>query len=146
LLRRYQAALTMQGDAVRGKAVFKKTCAACHLAEGQGHAIGPNLAAMKNRGPEAILANVLIPNAEVNPQYVTYAVQTKDGRTLSGVVAEESAAGITLLRAENARDSILRIDIEEMRSTGLSLMPEGVEKDIDLQGMADLLEYLKTLE
>jgi putative heme-binding domain-containing protein len=146
LLQRYEAALTMSGSAERGRAIFQRTCAACHQLQGQGHAIGPNLAAMRNRGDEAILTNVLTPNAEVNPQYVSYVVTTKDGRTLSGLVVEETAAGITLLRAENVRDAILRIDIDEMRSTGLSLMPEGLEKEIDLPAMADLLEYLRTLE
>ncbi len=146
ILKQYQVALEMQGDAIRGKEVFKRACASCHQVQGMGHAIGPNLAAMKNRGPEAILSNVILPNAEVNPQYLTYAVTTKDGRTLSGMIAEESAASITLQKAENVRDTVLRIDIEELRSTGLSLMPEGIEKDITPEAMADLLAYLQTIE
>ncbi len=146
VLQRYQVALEMEGDAARGAQVFKKSCSTCHQAAGVGFAIGPNLAAMRNRGPAAILANVLAPNAEVNPQFITYIVVTKDGRSVTGVIAEETAAGVTLQRAENARDHVLRIDIEEMRSTGLSLMPEGVERDIDVQAMADLLAYLRALE
>jgi putative heme-binding domain-containing protein len=146
LLERYQSALTLEGNAERGREMFKKTCAACHQLQGTGHAIGPNLAAMRNRGDEAILANVLTPNAEVNPQYLNYVVTTKDGRTLSGLITEETAAGITLVRAENVRDLVLRIDIEELRSTGLSLMPEGLERELDIPSMADLLEYLRTLE
>jgi putative heme-binding domain-containing protein len=136
----------MEGDIARGQKVFQKICANCHQLQGQGFAIGPNLAAMRNRGPEAILSNVLVPNAEVNPQFINYVVTTKDGRAFSGMIAEESAASITLQRAENVRDTILRIDIDQLRSTGMSLMPEGVEKDIDVQGMADLLTYLRSLE
>jgi putative heme-binding domain-containing protein len=90
--------------------------------------------------------NILLPNAEVNPQYVNYVLVTKDGRTLNGMIAEESAGAITLLRAENAKDQILRIDIDTLRSTGQSLMPEGVERDIDVQGMADLLAFIMTVE
>jgi putative heme-binding domain-containing protein len=104
------------------------------------------LAAMRNRGKDALLLNILLPNAEVNPQYVNYVLVTKDGRTLNGMIAEESAGAITLLRAENAKDQILRIDIDTLRSTGQSLMPEGVERDIDVQGMADLLAFIMTVE
>lgn len=146
ILKAYQDALELAGDAERGRAVFKKTCSGCHQLEGVGHAIGPNLAAMKNRGAEAVLSNVLVPNAEVNPQFMTYVVTTNEGRALNGIIAEESAGSVTLQRAENARESVLRIDIDQMRSTGLSLMPEGLERDVDVQGMADLLAYLRTLE
>jgi putative heme-binding domain-containing protein len=146
ILKHYQTALDIEGDVVRGREVFRKTCSGCHKIQGIGHEIGPNLAAMQNRGPESILSNVITPNAEVNPQYMTYVVTTKDGRTLSGMVADESAASVTLQKAENQRDVVLRIDIDEMRSTGLSLMPEGVEKDVSPTEMADLIAFLMSLE
>lgn len=140
----YRSALAMPGDRERGKAVFKKICAACHKLEGQGHEIGPNLATMLSRGPEAILVNVLDPNREVNPQYVNYVLQTNDGRSLTGMIAAETATSVTLRRAEGASDTVLRVHIEELQSTRLSIMPEGVEKQVDPQGMADLLAYLTT--
>ncbi|MDX1948182.1 MAG: c-type cytochrome [Pirellulaceae bacterium] len=142
----YRAALALAGDAARGKAVFAKVCAACHKVGGLGHEIGPNLAAMKARGPEAILLNVFDPNREVNPQYLNYSVLLTDGRILTGLIAAETATSLTLRRAENQTDTILRIDIDILKSTGQSLMPEGVEKQIDKQGLADLLEFLKTAE
>ncbi|HRX80918.1 MAG TPA: c-type cytochrome, partial [Pirellulaceae bacterium] len=117
----------------------------CHQLEGAGHAIAPNLAAMQNRGPEAILSNVLVPNREVNPQYLNYALITTDGRALTGIIAAETATSVTLKRADNATDTVLRIDIEELRSTGVSLMPEGMEKQLDKQAMADLIEYIQSI-
>ena len=99
-------------------------------------------AAMAARGPEAILVNVLDPNREVNPQYVEYAVTTRDGRTLTGLVAAETAAGVTLKRADGATDTVPRSDVAKMRSTGLSLMPEGLERQFDPQGLADLISYV----
>jgi len=138
----YRDVLSLAGDKERGKAVFAKQCANCHKVEGVGHELGPNLAAMKQRGAEAILVNVLDPNREVNPQFVSYAVLTSDGRALSGLIAGETATSITLRRAENATDTVLRVDIEELRSTGQSLMPEGLEKQLDKQAMADLIAYL----
>jgi putative heme-binding domain-containing protein len=101
---------------------------------------------MKARGPEAIVLNVFDPNREVNPQYLNYNVVTADGRTLSGMIAAESATSVTLRRAENASDTVLRIDIDVLKSTGMSLMPEGLEKQLDKQAMADLLAYLREVE
>jgi putative heme-binding domain-containing protein len=142
----YKNTLEMTGDSARGKQAFAKTCAACHKVQGVGHEIGPNLAAMKARGPEAILLNVLDPNREVNPQFLSYALLTLDGRQLTGMITAETATSVTLKRADNASDTVLRIDIDQLKSTGLSLMPEGLEKQVDQQTMADLLEYLKGVE
>jgi putative membrane-bound dehydrogenase-like protein len=142
----YRSVLEMKGDAERGKQIFTKTCAACHKVQGLGNDIGPNLAAMKARGPEAILVNVLDPNREVNPQYLNYSLLTLDGRQLTGLIAAETATSLTLRRADNATDTVLRIDIDQLKSTGMSLMPEGLEKQIDPQGMADLLEFLRSAE
>jgi len=141
----YRHALTLEGDIQRGRKIFRKICAACHRLEGEGHEIAPNLATMQNRGPETIFVNVLDPNREVNPQFVNYAVITTEGRTLTGIIAAETATSITLLRAEDQHDTVLRIQIDEMQSTGLSLMPEGLEKEIDQQAMADLISYLMSV-
>ena len=138
----YASALTLPGDRERGKLAFKKVCAACHKLEGEGHEIGPNLAALKNRGAETILLNVLDPNREVNPQYINYVVETEDGRSLTGMIAAETAAAVTLKRAENASDTVPRINIAEMASSRMSLMPEGMEKQVDPQALADLIAYL----
>lgn len=146
VLTAYRPTLEKTGDANRGKEVFKKNCAACHKLQGVGHELGPNLAAMKNRGAEAILVNVLDPNREVNPQYLNYLLLTADGRSLSGVLSAETATSVTLRKQENVSETVLRVDIENLKSTGQSLMPVGLEKQIDKSAMADLLEYLKTVE
>ena len=142
----YRSVLSLQGEGCRGKATFQKICAACHRGDGVGHEIGPNLATVKNRGAEFILFNVLDPSREVNPQYVNYMAVTDDGRTLTGMIATETATSITLKRAEGATDTILRTNLEDLRSTGLSIMPEGLEKQIDKQTMADVIAYLLTLK
>lgn len=142
----YRPSLELPGDIARGRVAFKKTCSVCHKLEGVGHELGPNLVAMQNRGVEAILLNVLDPNREVNPQYLNYVVQTDDGRTLTGMVSAETAASVTLVRAEAASDTVLRMHIEEMRSTGLSIMPEGLEKELDRQTLADVMAYIMSLK
>ena len=65
-----------------------------------------------------------------------------DGRVATGIIAEETATSLTLRRAENQQETILRQNIEELTSTGASLMPEGVEKKVTPQEMADLLAYV----
>jgi putative membrane-bound dehydrogenase-like protein len=142
----YREVLALAGNAAAGKEVFTKVCAACHKVGGVGHEIGPNLAAMKARGSEAILVNVLDPNREVNPQYLNYVVRLADGRTLTGMIAAESATSLSLRRADNQQDTVLRIEIDQLKSSGQSLMPEGMERQIDRQQMADLLEYLRVAE
>jgi putative membrane-bound dehydrogenase-like protein len=146
VVAQYRPALTMKGEASRGREAFKKHCAACHKLQGAGHDIGPNLATMKNRGAEAILLNLLDPNREVNPQYLNYLVRMNDGRQLNGLIAAESASSVTLRRNEGATDTLLRIDIDDLKSSGLSLMPEGLEKQLDPQAVADLIAYLLAVE
>ena len=138
--------LQLAGDVERGKAVFRKTCAVCHKLDGFGTEIGPNLTAIKTRGPDAVLTNVLDPSREVNPLFVNYVAVTNDGRTLTGLIAAESAASVTLKRAENATDTILRVDLDELQSTGLSIMPEGLEKQLDKQTLADVIAYLMQVQ
>ena len=142
ILTKYQAALSLDADAARGRKLFTQHCAVCHKMNGIGHEIGPNLASIRSRGAETILVNVIDPNREVNPQYLNYVLLTQNGRAMTGMVAAETASSVTLRRAESASDTVLRVDIEELKSTGLSIMPEGMEKSITVQDMADIISFL----
>jgi putative membrane-bound dehydrogenase-like protein len=141
----YKPVLDQKGDAARGLAVFKRECANCHFAAGVGTSIGPAIAAIGTRTPDALLTAILDPNREVDPRYLTYTVHTSDGRTLSGIITAETATTVTLRRADGV-DVVLRSRIEELRSSGVSLMPEGVEKSIPPNDMADLLAFLATVK
>ena len=92
------------------------------------------------------MVNVLDPNREVNPQYLNYIAITSDGRSISGMIAAENAASLTLRRAENAIDTVLRVDLDQLQSTGLSIMPEGMEETVDPQAMADVIAYLMQVQ
>tara|TARA_R110002111_G_scaffold227346_1_gene288836 strand:- start:85815 stop:88823 length:3009 start_codon:yes stop_codon:yes gene_type:complete len=142
IVKEYQAALKLKGDSANGKLVFKKACSACHQLENVGVQLGADLKAIKDRGTEAVLLNILDPNREVKPQYVTYLLVTTQGRTITGLIKEENANSITIARADGTSDTVLRIDIDELISSRLSFMPEGLEKQISKQEMADLLAYL----
>jgi putative membrane-bound dehydrogenase-like protein len=131
------------GDAAKGKAVFEKNCASCHKLGDVGQEIGPNLVSMINRGAESVLFNILAPNGEVDPRFLEYSVYTADGQVLSGVIAGQTSTAVTLRAADNKLTTVLRVDIEEMPTTGRSLMPEGFEKLIDKPSMADLMTFLQ---
>jgi putative heme-binding domain-containing protein len=135
--------LDLAADADRGRDVFRKNCAICHRKEGHGTEVGADLATVVTRTPEALLINVLDPNREVDPKYVQYTVLTVDGLAKSGMIAAETATSVTLKREQNATETIPRADIETLESTGMTLMPEGFEKAIDKQSLADLIAYLR---
>jgi putative membrane-bound dehydrogenase-like protein len=142
----YQKALKLAGDRSRGKAVFKKVCSACHQLEGVGTQVGADLHAIRDQGTETILLNILDPNREVKPQFLSYILMTDSGRMVTGMITAETANSITIRRADGTTETVLRIHIDELRSTGLSFMPEGLEKLIDVPAMADLLAYLNSIK
>ena len=145
LLTAYRQAIADGGSAEQGKEVFAKHCATCHRVEQEGHELGPNLAAMIQRGQDPVLYNVLFPDKEVDPRYINYVVTTVDGQTFNGIIQSESPNSVTLIRGENARGTFLRSDIEVLQSTGHSLMPSNLNQVVDRAAMADLLAYLGSL-
>ncbi len=145
VIAKFRPALDLVGDPSRGREVFERACATCHKAEGRGIEIGPDLATVTNRTPEDLVVHILDPNREVPPAYVNYTVATTDGRLLSGMIAAESANSVTLKRAEGATDVVPRNQIDAMISSGLSLMPENMETQLDPQQMADVIAYLLSL-
>jgi putative heme-binding domain-containing protein len=106
--------------------------------------VGPSLETIQHRSPQEILIHVLDPNREVSPQFLDYSVRLVDGRVLTGMIAGESDGGITLLRAQRQEDAIRRFEIEDIVSSGKSLMPEGMEQKISVEEMGDLIGYLRT--
>lgn len=138
----YKPALERTGRPEIGKVLFQKHCAACHRLENVGQELGPNLAAFKFRGADAILVNVLDPNREVNPQYISYTAVTTDERIVNGMILNETGSSITFTRGENNQEVIQLSDIQQLKSSQKSIMPEGFEQQFDHQAMADLLSYI----
>ena len=146
VLAKYQKTLDLKGDPTKGKVVFKESCAACHKLDGVGEAVGPDLASIKGRGLESVLTNIIDPNREVLPQYYTYLLVTDDDTIISGMIAAETANTVTIRKTDGMSETVQRVKIASLRSTGLSAMPEGLEEKIDLQAMADLLAYLNSIK
>jgi putative membrane-bound dehydrogenase-like protein len=139
----YREVLTMTGDARRGGPLFVKSCATCHKLADQGGEAGPDLTPLAGRPLDYLLTNILDPNRAVEARYITYVAETKRGLTLTGVLAGESGNRLTLIGSDGKPQTVLRSDLESLTSTGKSLMPDGLEKDLKPQDLADVLAYLR---
>ena len=142
--QKYQPALSLEASAAAGAKVFEKTCSKCHRINGKGHQVGPDLSDVRNRSKLALLYDILDPNSKVEPRFTAYTVATVDGKVFNGLIVSESAEAVVLRMAEGKEQTIGRGEIEVIRASDVSLMPEGVEKDVTPQNMADLLEFLKS--
>jgi putative membrane-bound dehydrogenase-like protein len=143
VLEKYQPVLQAAGDVKRGRKVFDAQCATCHRLDGRGFAVGPDLSAVQGRPAAALLGDILDPSGSVEPGFRAYTVVTNDGRTYTGVLAEETATSVVLRRTKGEQDVLLRKDIEEMTVLSQSLMPERMEDVVTQPDMADLLAYLR---
>jgi putative heme-binding domain-containing protein len=130
------------GDTVRGKAVFKEHCGKCHMHSGEGGKVGPELTGMSVHPAKELLIHVLDPNRSVEGNYRAYTVATDDGRVVNGLLAGESKTSVELIDAEGKRHVVQRDEIDEFVPSTNSLMPVGFEKQIQPQGLADLLTFL----
>ncbi|MEO1618373.1 MAG: c-type cytochrome [Planctomycetota bacterium] len=133
-------------DVSRGRAVFQKTCAACHTLYGVGGKVGPDLTGSNRANLDYILLNSVDPSDDVPDAYKTVSVLTVDGRVVNGVLAEEDSSRIVLKTAEQPRVVIAKEDIERRKVSPKSMMPEGQLDQMEKQQVIDLIKYLRTTE
>lgn len=143
VLARYRPIVAAGGDRHRGRAVFQQECRGCHRLDGDGVDVGPNLESMRHRSTTELLTHILDPNRDLAPNYAEHVVALEDGRTLTGIVVDETATAVTLRRAEGAEQTVLRTEIAELVNTGKSLMPEGLEERITPAALADLIQFVR---
>ena len=146
VIAKFKPALTAKGDAARGREIYAQRCVTCHRIGEQGIQLGPDLITVKAKGRDGILTAILDPNKEVAPQFIAYTVETKDGQSLNGFITKDDASGLTLKMIGGAEQTIPRNQIKGSSSSGLSLMPEGLEAGLDVQAMADLLTFIEELK
>ncbi len=132
------------GIADKGKVNFEKTCSQCHHLAGQGHAVGPNLAALVDLSPEFLTTHILDSARSVEDKYHNYVVQTTDGRQYTGLLRQETSTSVTLLGQNSEVHTLLKKDIEDegFRRSSLSMMPQGLETSLNPQALADLVAYI----
>lgn len=142
-LEAMRPALGLKGDAAKGRLRFDELCTRCHRMGEEGGDLGPNLTEIYRKSGETLLHDILDPNAAVDTEFVSYTVEREDGDVVSGIVTEETDSAVVLRDGDGQRIEILRSDMVEMYSDGLSLMPEELEIGLDHQAMADLLAFLQ---
>jgi hypothetical protein len=131
-----------QGDAALGKEVYKKQCSKCHVHGTEGTRIGPDLTGMAVHPKHEMLTNLIDPSRSVEGNFRVYTVVTTDGIVMNGMLASESRTSIELIDTEAKRHAIPREDIDELVASTKSLMPEGFEKQVTQDDIANLLEFL----
>jgi putative heme-binding domain-containing protein len=144
LLDEWLTRLPAKGNLTKGRQLFIEHCAQCHQSGNLGVEVGPNLTDMSHRSVEDLAFNILDPNMAINPSFVAYEAETKDGEFLSGIVQSETPESVTLLSAQGMRREIARSNLRHFRSGGLSLMPEGLEELMTPSELRDLIRFLQT--
>lgn len=146
-LAKYAALLAPEGlssaDAARGRQVFERTCAQCHRMYGQGGQVGPDLTGSNRKNLDYLLSNVLDPSAVIPKDYELTLAVLADGRLLSGVVIERAEATLTFI-TPSERVTVRRDEIEQMETSKLSMMPEGLLDRLSGAEVRDLAAYLKS--
>src|SRR5205085_577979 len=126
------------GDAVKGQRVFRNFCGQCHTIYGEGGKIGPDITANGRASFDQLLSNVFDPSLVIGPAYQVTMVVTKDGRNLTGLIAEDNAQRVIVRMPGEGEETVPRNNIKYVRPSRLSMMPEGIESLLSKRDLADL--------
>lgn len=145
VLARFQPAVALSSSGVHreGLATFVRLCSPCHKLGDTGNRVGPDPASFATQSPEKLLANILVPNADIQPGYSAYVARLRDGSELSGIITSDTGNSLILTLTDGSPHTLLRSEITSLEDTGRSLMPEGLESGLTLQDMAHLLAFLQ---
>jgi putative heme-binding domain-containing protein len=130
------------GDPFAGKSVFEKQCAQCHKIYGAGQEIGPELTSNGRNDYEQLLSNVFDPNLVIGENYQAVLISTKDGRTLTGLLTENSDEEVRIKIQGGTEEVFPKDQVDEIQRSTISLMPENIESLVTPQELADLFAYL----
>jgi putative heme-binding domain-containing protein len=131
-----------RGDVRAGQVVFKNVCGQCHKIHGEGQDVGPDITVNGRASFDQLLSNVFDPSLVIGAAYQATNVTTTSGRVLTGLLAEDSPQRVVLKMQGGKLETIPRGDIEEMNVSKVSLMPEGIEKQLKPQEIVDLFAFL----
>jgi len=142
--------LRREGNPDKGRAVFfrtgQTTCASCHRVQGQGQWIGPDLSTIGTKyGKDELLRSILNPSASIGYSFRSLVLGLTDGRAITGLAVEDSPERVVVKTADGQRITIRPGDIEDRKTSDVSLMPEGLAQTMSDQQLVDLLAYLSTL-
>ena len=140
LIAKFQPAFDRPADLKNGKELFEKNCIVCHKFGDKGKDAGPNLTGVGLHGDSVLLTHILDPNRVVEGNFISYNVLTKKDEEYTGLIKSENSEKVVLKNLEGEVE-IRRADIVSMKSSGLSLMPEGLEA-FGEKNIRDIVGYL----
>jgi uncharacterized repeat protein (TIGR03806 family) len=143
--------LSLPGDIARGRELFFATggiqCKNCHRIGGEGVDLGPDLTTIgKKLNRDQLLESILEPSKSIDPKYVTYLLETTEGRVFSGLLVKKDDKAVVLKDAQNKEIQIPADRVEQLVPQQQSLMPELLHRDMTAQQLSDLLEFLGSLK
>jgi len=142
VVQRYSPALTLKGTPTRGRDLFLARCASCHKSPGLSPGAGPELATARIHGKLWTFAAILEPSRAVRPGYESAVIETTEGEIFWGILLDGNDDTVTLQQVKGRPIVLRRSNIIYLQPRPWSLMPEGLERDLTPQDLADLLEYL----
>ena len=128
-----------------GRAMFQKTCANCHVLYGVGRKLGPDITGSNRKNIDYLLENILDPSASVGADFRAITVVMHSGRVLTGAVSEQNERTLTLQTAQEPL-TLDRREIDEIKQTALSVMPDGLLQNLTAAQIRDLMGYLMSTE
>ena len=143
----WRKVLAEPGDPARGRRVFfspSAACGRCHRIEDHGGRLGPDLSTIaRGADREKLMQSILHPSRDIAPQFVSHEIETKDGRTLTGfLIAQSSDGTLTIVSADGKAVRVSGDQIASRTQSKVSMMPEGLDRTMSVQGFCDLMAFL----
>jgi putative heme-binding domain-containing protein len=146
--KRYQHLLKDQAlktaDLNNGRALFQRTCSACHTLYGEGGKLGPDITGSNRTNIDYLLSNLIEPSSEIQDDYRMVVITSRDGRTFSGNVIAENDRQVTLRVIGQDQLVLNKSDIQSREIASVSMMPEGLMQTLTDKEVLDLVAYLRT--
>jgi putative heme-binding domain-containing protein len=136
------------GNWLRGKKMFfnePQNCQRCHSIRGEGHHVGPDLSNLVFRDYASVLRDIQQPSATLNPDFLAYNIQTRDGDDISGVLQVETPEKITVIDGNAHTTSLLKSELASVKPSAISFMPEGLLQNVSPTQLKDLMTFLLTM-
>ncbi len=134
------------GNPYKGKLLYKENCGKCHVLFDEGGLIGPDLTQYKRDDLATMLVNIVNPSLQIREGFEAFVVLTADGLTLNGFVADQDNRIVVLRTADGQTIVVQRDEIEAMKASPVSIMPEGLLNSLNEQQMRDLFAYLRATQ
>jgi len=131
------------GNQNQGKLLFKERCSTCHRLNGEGNLVGPELTFANRKDRDYLLVSLVDPSGVVRKEYQSFIAQMRDGRVVTGLIVEQTPDTLTFRDAKGEAIRVARKEVEELKESNTSLMPESLYRELSPSQLRDLFSYLQ---